>query len=190
MKFFFITLIFFLLQNCSKPKTVLICGDHICINKTEANQFFEENLSIEVRIIDKNNKDEIDLVELNLTNTPQKKISIKSKDKTKKLVKNLSNDEIKKIKNKLKEKKKIKNQQKFVKKVVNKNSKKMKKKQTKKAKIMQKMKIDSYEKKADKQTEKIVDVCSIIDKCSIDEISKFLLKKGKNKKFPDITIRE
>ena len=106
MKYFFFISFFFILQNCSKPKTVLICGDHKCINKTEANQFFEENLSIEVRIIDKNNKDEIDLVELNLTNTPQKKISIKSKDKTKKLVKNLSNDEIKKIKNKLKEKKK------------------------------------------------------------------------------------
>ena len=50
--------------------------------------------------------------------------------------------------------------------------------------------VKGEQKKVDKQREKIVDVCSIIDKCSIDEISKFLLKKGKNKKFPDITIRE
>ena len=34
------------LNNCSKPKTVLICGDHICVNKAEAEQFFEKNLSL------------------------------------------------------------------------------------------------------------------------------------------------
>ena len=56
MKFFFILLIFVLLQSCSKPKTVLICGDHICINKKEAEQYFEENLSIEVKVIDKKRK--------------------------------------------------------------------------------------------------------------------------------------
>ena len=51
-------LIFFilLLSNCSKPKTVFICGDHICINKSEANAYFEENLTIEVQIISKNKK--------------------------------------------------------------------------------------------------------------------------------------
>ena len=36
-----------ILYSCSKPKTVLICGDHNCINKKEAQQYFEENLSIE-----------------------------------------------------------------------------------------------------------------------------------------------
>ena len=58
-------LFFLLLSNCSKPKTVLICGDHVCINKSEAEQYFEENLSIEVKIIDKK-KRKNDLVELNL----------------------------------------------------------------------------------------------------------------------------
>ena len=50
MKFIFIISTIFFLANCSKPKTVLICGDHACINKTEAEQFFEENLTIEVKI--------------------------------------------------------------------------------------------------------------------------------------------
>ena len=36
----------------------------------------------------------------------------------------------------------------------------------------------------------MVDVCTILEKCSIDEISKYLLKQGKNKKFPDITTRQ
>ena len=52
-------LIFFLiiLESCSKkPKAILICGDHICVNKAEAEQFFEENLSIEVQIIKKKTK--------------------------------------------------------------------------------------------------------------------------------------
>ena len=31
----------------------MICGDHICINKAEANQYFEDNLSIEVKIVEK-----------------------------------------------------------------------------------------------------------------------------------------
>jgi hypothetical protein len=50
------------MQNCSKPKTVLVCGDHICINKSEANQYFKENLSIEVKIIDSKKNIKPDLV--------------------------------------------------------------------------------------------------------------------------------
>ena len=66
MKHILLILIFFFLQNCSKPKTVLICGNHACVNKAEAEQYFEENLSIEVKIIDSKIKNNIDLVELNL----------------------------------------------------------------------------------------------------------------------------
>ena len=36
----------------------------------------------------------------------------------------------------------------------------------------------------------VPDICTILEKCSIDEISKYLVKQGKEKKFPDITIRE
>ena len=53
MKFIFTILFLFLLTNCSKPKTVLICGDHVCVNKIEAKQYFEENLILEVKIINK-----------------------------------------------------------------------------------------------------------------------------------------
>ena len=35
----------------------------------------------------------------------------------------------------------------------------------------------------------VVDICTIIEKCSIDEISKYLLEKGTKKDFPDITTR-
>ena len=36
----------------------------------------------------------------------------------------------------------------------------------------------------------LTDVCTILKKCSIDEISKYLLDQGKKKDFPDITKRQ
>ena len=41
-----------------------------------------------------------------------------------------------------------------------------------------------------KKNKEVVDVCTIIEKCSIEEISKYLLKQGKKKGFPDITERQ
>ena len=41
-----------------------------------------------------------------------------------------------------------------------------------------------------KKHENVVDVCTILEKCSIEEISKYLLKQGKKKNYPDITIRQ
>ena len=103
MKYFFIILII-LITSCSKPKSVMICGNHVCVNKAEAEQYFEENLSIEVKIIDKNKKKELNLVELNLSETKlgKKKIIIKKNNKTKKNIKILSNDKITKIKKDIK----------------------------------------------------------------------------------------
>ena len=97
------TLIF--LQGCSKPKTVLICGDHICVNKTEAQQYFEENLTLEVKIVNAAKKN-IDLIELNLREgiSGNKEIAILSKKTTKKKLKVLSNEEINRIKKILKKK--------------------------------------------------------------------------------------
>ena len=76
MKIVLLFFIFLFLANCSKPKTVLICGDHVCVNKAEAEQYFEENLSIEVKVIDKKIKKEINLVELNLKNDEKGKRKI------------------------------------------------------------------------------------------------------------------
>ena len=74
-------LILLMILSCSKTKTVLICGDHECINKTEAEQYFEENLSLEVKVIDKKKLKEINLVEINLNsnNINDRKISISKK---------------------------------------------------------------------------------------------------------------
>ena len=46
-------LIILLIYGCNRQEIVHICGDHVCINKAEAKQYFEDNLSLEVKIVDK-----------------------------------------------------------------------------------------------------------------------------------------
>ena len=163
--FLFVILLF---GGCSKMKTVLICGDHVCINKAEAKQYFEENLSLEVKIIDQGKKKEIDLVELNLRNNDKEK---------------------KDIKNKIKKKKKKKDV-KIVKKI---EKNKIDKKKTKK-KYLKQAKLTNNEKKTHKDTnnakKEIEDICSLVKVCNIDEISKYLLEIGKKKDYPDINKRQ
>jgi len=191
MKFFIIIFILFFFHYCSKPKTVLICGDHICINKKEAEQYFEENLSIEVKIIDNKIKGGIDLVELNLNNTSNldKKISVSERAYTKKDIRVLNKSEIKNIKKKIKAKNNNKvDAKKFN---VNKNISNKRKLKSFSLKGENKFnKTNSAIKYKNKKRKDIVDICTIIEVCSIDEISKYLSGKSKKKKFPDITTRE
>ena len=173
-----VLLIFFVIMftnSCSKPKVVLICGDHVCINKDEAQQFFEENMSIEVKIVDSKEKKEINLVELNLMNNSEKKnIIVSKKGKIERDIKILTNDEI--------EKKKLEiNQKKIAKKV----SRKVNTKKTFNKNVKKKETIINNEK-----SQEIFNICLYIENdCNIEEISKYLLKKGGDKDFPDITLR-
>ena len=155
----------------------MICGDHVCINKLEAKQFFEENLSIEVKILNQDKNKEEDLVQLNLDSSfeNKKKISIKKKENTEKSIKTLSKNEIKDIKSKIAKKNKI-----------NKTKKN-------KLSVKSEIKIDNTNKKSfkvNKNIYEVVDVCTIIEKCSIEEISKYLINQGKKRDYPDITLKE
>ena len=129
-------------------------------------------------------KNEIDLVELNLEERQngEKKISILSKKNTKKDLKILSDEEIsnikKKIKKKSKEKKIIKKQNKRVQKNINKKNS-VNQEENKHSKVI-----------VNKNRNDVVDVCSILEKCSIDEISKYLIKQGEKNGYPDITTRQ
>jgi hypothetical protein len=182
VKLIFIFIILFLSVSCSKPKTVLICGDHVCINKQEAEQYFEENLSIEVKIINKKKEKKIDLVELNLKEDleGQRQVEIFAKDNTNKDLKDLSSSDISEIKKNIKEKKKRS-------KIAKKTNKADKKRE--KFKIKDKN-IKSNKRNVNKSRKDLVDICTIIEKCSIDEISKYLQKRGNKKSFPDITTRQ
>jgi len=113
-------------------------------------------------------------------NLNDKKISLIKKNNTKKEVKLLTDKEIKEIKKKVKNKSIIKNKktEKEITKKINTKEKKTKKS----LKNLSTRELD--------QKDKIIDICTILEKCSIDEISKFLIKEGKKRKFPDLTLRE
>jgi len=188
MKKIFFLFLLIMLSSCSKPKTVLICGDHICINDAEAKRYFEENLSLEVKIINKNEKENIDLVELNLNTNKEnldKEISIQKKSKLDNNLKTLSNKEIKEIKKDLKEKEK---KQKIAKLRKTNLDKKLKIKGESSSKIRSPSSNESLS-KIDKRNIEVVDICTLIKRCTIDEISKYLLKQSKKKGFPDISKR-
>ena len=182
MKVFFLIMIFLFMANCNKPKTVLICGDHVCINKKEAKQYFEENLSIEVKIIDKKNKIEEDLVELNLYNPDEnkKKISILAKKNSNEPLRTLSNEEKSEIIKNIKINEKNK---KIAKKIIKKEN------NYKNTNIGNDKEIKINRNNMNKASRNVVDICTIIKKCNIEEISKFLLNQGRDKDYPDITKR-
>ena len=79
MKILFI--FFFILVSCStinnsKVKKVYICGDHECANKKEINDYFKNNISIEIYTLSKSSKKDkdFDLVELNMSNEDKKNL--------------------------------------------------------------------------------------------------------------------
>ena len=182
MKFILISIFLIILSSCSKPKAILLCGDHICINNDEAEQYFEENLSIEVKIINKEDKNNIDLVELNLLSSSenQRVVNIKKSLKETNNIKKLSTSEIKKIKSQIKEKRFAKKKIKTINNSLDTNENKKNVDLTN----------DSFKKKIKYNNKDIVDICKLIEKCSIKEISKYLIQEGKKKSFPDITIRQ
>ena len=180
MKNIFIIIIFLIAVSCSKPKTVFICGDHICVNKTEAQQYFEENLTLEVKVLKNKGPREPSLIELNLNekNLENKQVFVKKKLDTKKDIKELSTNEKKKIISIIKEKK-------IKKKIASKKTLKENKKI-----YVNKNKKDMIDKRVINKEKNAFDICQIIKECTIDEISKYLIKEGNNKSFPDITTRQ
>ncbi|MDB9743763.1 hypothetical protein OAB09_04745 [Pelagibacteraceae bacterium] len=195
MKRLIFLLVIFTIYGCSKPKTVLICGDHVCINKAEANQYFEDNLTLEVRIIDSKNIKETNLVQINLKTNADgiKEVNVLDKKQSNKELKELSVFEIKKKKEDLRKRKKVK--KKIDKKnKVSKQTKLTKDKKVEKTQVQivnkKKKNEDRVVKRTIKQVKKIDDICIILEKCNIDEITKYLVKQGKKKNYPDIANRE
>ena len=72
---------FFILVSCSttndnKVKKVYICGDHECKNNKEINEYFENNISLEIYTISRSSKKDkdFDLVELNMSKEDKKNL--------------------------------------------------------------------------------------------------------------------
>ena len=61
----FYLFIFIIFLGCSNSHRVYICGDHPCKNKKEINDYFKNNISIEVYVVE-SERGNRDLVEMNL----------------------------------------------------------------------------------------------------------------------------
>ena len=172
MKYLLLFLILFTF-SCAKQKSVLICGDHKCVNKAEAKQYFEDNLTIEIQIVSKNKKSSFDLVNLNLGNNEQ---DIKIyKNKKNKVVKKLSKKEIKA------KKKELKN--------IRKNSKKKTKTIKKNIVFKNKNNIKNI-RTANNTNITSIDICRMLEECDIDSIANYLIKTNDNKGYPNIALKD
>ena len=91
MKYLFF--LFFFLNHCSsitgdKTQKIYICGDHECADKKEINNYFKNNISIEVYTLSDSTKKDYDLVELNMTKEDKNEI-VSTEIKRKKLKESL-----------------------------------------------------------------------------------------------------
>tara|TARA_Y100000590_G_scaffold466219_1_gene640882 strand:- start:1518 stop:2084 length:567 start_codon:yes stop_codon:yes gene_type:complete len=80
MKILLILAVFFIISSCSTNKTYW-CGDHPCINKKERQAYFEKNMIVEVRKINKKDKQKLSEIE---KITKQARLKEKKRIKSKK----------------------------------------------------------------------------------------------------------
>ncbi len=181
----YLLILFIILTSCTSSKRVFICGDHECINKEEAKLFFEQNLSIEVKIIKKKKENYFNLVKLNTESSNQNQnIKIVKHNENKK-IKKLNKKEIVEKKREIKEiKKKLKKENKKTVKKLSSKDKVVPSISEKSNEILKKSKNTIVKKKINNKE----NICNILEKCDIEEISRYLIKKGKNKDYPNISL--
>ena len=198
MNFIYIIL-FLILFSCSTTKKEYVCGDHLCIDKKEFNEYFSKNFIVEIQKKKNKKNKNIDLVKLNTGSSIVEKNDNKNSKKIEKLriksekeklkaekIKLLEERKIResKEKNKLSEAKiaklKEKNETKNIRKQANKIANKRPEKKT-----LAKNNVNNTSVNSDK-SKNVKSICDKIQDCDIDKITELLIKKGKGKPFPDI----
>ena len=206
-----IYLFFFLLfLSCNTIKKEYVCGNHLCIDKKEFNEYFSKNLIIEIKSQPNKKNKKINLVDLNMGSLTEKKsINVNNKKEEQiKLKEDEKNSLVEKVKLSEKRKKKEEDKaRKIIEEVKTANILKSKEpdkstiseisnNRDKKKKIASKTtsKIKKSLIKNTKETspvdviktEKIESICDQIKDCDIDKITDSLIKKGRKKPFPNI----
>ena len=185
-----------------------MCGDRACIDKKEFKQYFSENLIVEIQSKVYNKESSVDLIKLNISEPVDNKKILKSSKTKEKLYKNeqkiLNKIEKSRIKKERKtqlieDKKRIKEEAKLAKLLKKTKKKKLifdknKEQSVVASKITTKKKHkikDELKKKVNKISESKLqtDICVKITNCDIDQISELLIKKGREKDFPNITAK-
>ena len=193
---------FLTILSCTTVKKEYVCGDHPCIDKKEFNEYFSKNLIIEIKPNQKKKNKTIDLIKLNTESSDKKNITDRVLKKEKKRRLKNEKKELKAEKIILQQERKIReSEEKKIAQMTKVNkSKKIKisevsnnREDTKK--IVEKIPL---EKKIIKENtnmntsnnsvknNKVKSICDEIKDCDIDKIAELLIKKGKDKPFPNI----
>ena len=181
MRFIFLFFFLFFLSCNSLQKKVYIYGDRPCIDKKEFNEYFSKNLVIEIKK-DKNEKLKvIDLVKLNSDSSSLKNNNKETNKQDLRLIKKAEKEKLKVDKKQIFKtskpsikKKEITNSQNEIK------NEQAKVSVNKKEVINKEFQIDSVEAK------NIKSICTEIENCNIEKVAEILIKKGKDKPFPNI----
>ena len=211
MKLLYLFFILFLFSCSNLEKKSYICGDRLCIDKKEYNEYFAKNLIIEVEK-SKKKKKKINLVELNANRSIENKRLNKDFRLREKVRKKSEKERLKAEKIRLLEERKIKEREaKFKAEEEKQLAKASKSNQKKKNKTIYKKKknqniVKNTIKKKDfgkndnkniptnkeiqidsVKSENIKGICDEIQNCDIDKIAEILTKKGKSKPYPSIS---
>ena len=206
MKFIYV-FIFLLVLSCNTVKKDYVCGDHPCIDKKEFNEYFSKNLKIKIKQQKKKQKNKIDLVKLNTDSSVVEKNENKNSKKKEQIRIKIEKEKLKTKKTKLLEERKIRKSEEnnivAAEKIAKLNEKKEKFKKNKVSNNrikVNKIFDNIYEEKkpTDKDTKKNIftnstksdnmkSICDKIKDCDIDKITELLIKKGKDKPFPNIS---
>ena len=189
--------LFIIILSCSSVKKEYVCGDHLCKDKKEFNEYFSKNLIIEIKSQEKKKKNkDINLVKLNTDSIKEEKNDNTNSKNEELLMKKNKEEQLKIEKNKLLEERKIQEKEEKDKRDLSKIIK-LKEKNEISNNREQINKIPNEKKPIKKsndnnisinsvKTENLKGVCDEIADCDIDKITELLIKKGQNKPFPNI----
>jgi len=201
-------LFFLILLSCNTTKKEYVCGDHPCIDKKEFNEYFSKNLTIEIKSQDNKKNKSVDLIKLNTDSSSVEKKDNKNSTKEEKIRKKNEKEKLKAEKIRLLEERKIRKKEEKNKaelaqiaKLKEKNQKPTKNEIINNGEQVNKIVDKIYEDKKPLEqvtektvsidsvkTENVKSICDEIKDCDIDKIAELLIKKGREKNFPDITL--
>ncbi len=167
---------------CSNNKITYWCGDHPCINKKEKEAYFKKTMTVEMKILDKKEKNNNSDIEEVLK---QARLNEEKRIKNEKLTaKQLKIDK----KNKIKEEKRLARQAKIEEKRRIKEEKKLAKQIKKNKKIMEK---DIKTGELVTESTQSVEIGSKstvieIDTAKFDDLVDKIIKRNSTRPFPDI----
>ena len=180
MRILFFIIVSLIIVSCSSNKQVYWCGDHQCVNSNEKEKYFEENMIVEVKIIEKRSKEDLSSIDKilqqgDLNNKKLKKDISKQKNivvkevtrEEKRLAKKAHKEEKRLAKKALKEEKRL--------------AKKALKEEKRLAKVSRKKETGKNVVISKKNTDKIINFSGDFN----EQVSK-ILAKNKSKAYPDL----